>query len=731
MKLNILALIVILTSAISFSQTPNRIIVGTTYNVFHNEYRTNKDFFKEVDSDFNLMKASNLNYVMIFPMSRWNSSTQKHTWTRTDYMVKKIEDLHMKFVPLMLKEEQCAYYFPIWKFKEIPGMWKKNNLDNGNKNNDENVDFADPKIYPLVDDYFKAVIKRYGNSPALGFYNIWNEPHYYSNAKHVVASYRKWLKKKYGSLKTLRRIWGKDYTNWNQVSPFLNDNWNSSMPQIDWTLFMNDYNGMLLAKLRHTLRKYDTTHAVNANPVGTPWAYFKKFGGYNQDNWAIADNDDIHGISYYPDAWERNHNLQPCPFWLHNLTFNTIRCASGKKNYILTELFTNTQNGLALNGYLTKNFVTDLAWTALANNCKGMIYWKWLPFKRGRQSLGRGLCKVDGSLAPRGEAVKKLGAVMKKYGKILFKAQIKKPQAAILLDMVGLQKTLEQSTERLTNKFMYQSNAGLFKALYEKNISVDVLRMDRKIDLQKLKSYKILFLPFQIVMRRKIADLLKEYVKEGGCLIADARTATIDEQDFAYKVSPGAGLDSLFGAKRPDWKGSKSFYKIKMNKEFNSLEFAGKYFREQLKLYSHAKVLGTFEDGNEPAVIENNYGKGKAILSAVPLGASYYNKPDNPVNKLIVDFCKEAGVRPYAEFSSKDGFINLKVHKLGNDYILYAINSDNISKNGTIQLSIGNKKIESVNNIISNNKMGFEQNQNILSIPAKFNKNQVMVFYIK
>ena len=296
MKLKILSLIVILISTFSFSQTPDRIIIGTTYNIFHEEYSTNKDFFKEVDRDFNLMKASNINYVMIFPMSRWDPLTKKHLWTRTDYMVKKIEDLHMKFVPLMLKEEQCSYYFPIWKFKVIPGMWKECNMDNGNKNNDENVDFADPRIYPLVEDYFKSVIKRYGKSPALGFYNIWNEPHYYSNAKHVVVSFRKWLKKKYRSLKTLRRIWGKDYTDWNQVSPFLNDNWNSSMPQIDWTLFMNDYNGMLLGKLKHTLRQYDTTHAVNANPVGTPWAYFKKYGYYNQDNWVIADYDDIHGI---------------------------------------------------------------------------------------------------------------------------------------------------------------------------------------------------------------------------------------------------------------------------------------------------------------------------------------------------------------------------------------------------------------------------------------------------
>ena len=715
------------------AQLPEKtIIVGTVYNIFHEEYPTDQDFFKEVDRDISVMKASDITHVMIFPMSQWNTDTKQIIWKRTDYLVKKIEDEHMKFVPLMLKEEQCSHYFPIWKFKEIPGMWKEYNLKNNNKNNREDVDFADPRVYPLVEDYFKAVIKRYGKSPALSFYNIWNEPHYDFNTAHVIDSYKKWLKIKYGSLSDLRISWGKEYTNWDQVSPFLNDNWNSSMPQIDWIMFKNKLNGMLLAKLKKTLRKYDTTHEINANPVSTPWANFNNYGFYNVDNWDVADYDDFHGISYYPDIWERAHNLEPCPFWLHNLAFNTVRCASGNKNYILTELYTNAQNGLALNGYLTKDFVTLLAWTALANNCKGMIYWKWLPFMRGRQSLGRGLCQVNGQLAPRGEAVKELGAVMEKYGKLLYQAKLKKPRVAVLVDMVGLLKTLEQTTEPATNKFMFESNAGLFKALFEGDISSDILRMDRGLTLEQLKAYKILFLPFQIVMRQKIADLLKEYVKQGGWVVADARTAALNELDFAYKTSPGAGLDELFGAVRPDWIGHKTYYKVQMNNGNGNkpMEFEGKYFRDQLQLKNNVKVLGVFNDTHDPAVIENKYGKGMAILSAVPLGASYYDNPGNPVNKLIIDFTKNAGVTPDARFISKGNrFLNLKVHNLSNGYIIYIINSESKSKTGSIEMNAGDLKIKSLKNILTDKNIPYRQSGNNLSVPINIKGKQVMVLY--
>jgi beta-galactosidase len=726
--------LILFGAGLSTAQLPERIIVGTVYNVFHEEYSTDQQFFDQVDRDIASMKAANIDHVMIFPMSQWNPDTKQLLWTRTDYLVKKIETAGLKFIPLMLKEEQCSHYFPIWKFKEIKGLWENANQRNGNKNNRDNVDFADPSIYPLVEDYFRAVIGRYGKSPALSFYNIWNEPHYSSDADHVIDRYRKWLQKKYDSLSKLRISWGEDYSDWNQVSPFLNENWHSSMEQIDWIMFRNELNGTLLGDLVKTLRNYDTVHPVNANPVGTPFANFGNFGNYNTDNWAFTQYNDVNGISYYPDGWERDHNGEQCPFWLHNFTFNTVRCASGSKNYILTEVYTNTQNGLALNGYLTKSFTSLLAWTALANNCKGLVYWKWEPFMRGRQSLGRGLCGTNGELAPRGEAVKEFGRVMRQYGAILSHAQLKKPQAAVLVDMTGLIKTLEQSTEPATTKFMYESIAGVFKALYEANITTDILRMDRGIDRETLNSYKILFLPFQIVMRQECADVLKDYVQHGGWIVADARTATLNELDFVYRTNPGAGLDTLFGAVRTDWVGQKNNCKVTINENRGKSSYLieGKFFQDQLHMSDTVDVLGKFSESGMPAVIKHRSGKGIAILSAVPLGASYFGRPENPVNKLLISFAKDAGVHSDARFLCTDNsFLDLKVHILDSTRIVYAINSEDRSKTGAVELSAWTHTITSVKNILSNERIHFEQNNGILSIPVTIDKQAAQVFLIE
>ncbi len=634
----------------------------------------------------------------------------------------------------MLKEEQDRHYLPIWSFKDIPGMWEQYASGERGANNRDNVDFADPKVFPLVEEYFKEVIARYGGSPALSFYNIWNEPHYSSASDRVQEQFREWLEKKYGTLAALRKAWAEDYTAWDQVSPFLNETWASSMPRIDWRLFRNELNGILLGDLKKMLRKYDTIHPVSANPVGTPWASFSSFGSYDIDDAPIAERNDIHGISYYPDIWEREHRLETCPFWLHNLTFNTIRCAAAGKDYILTELYTNAQNCLALNGYLTKSSVSLLAWTALANDCKGMIYWKWSPFMRGRQSLGRGLTRADGTLAPRGEAVRELGAVVKRYGDIVSEARLSKSQAAILVDMVGLLKTLEQTAEPATARFMYESNAGLFKALFEGNISVDFLRMDRGLDLKMLLPYRIVYLPFQIVMRRRIADVLKEYVRQGGWIVADARTAALDEEDFAYPTSPGAGLDELFGAVGPDWEGLPTQFRVNMRsgRRGGVRSFEGRYFKDQLRVTGRVDTLGSFADTGEPAVIRNRYGRGVAVLSAVPLGASYHERPGNPVHRCILDFAREAGVTPDAVFRTRGKISpSLKVHILDNDYVVYVIKPEGERTSGTLEMKISSRSVKEVTNILSDRAVAFQNKNGVLSLPVEIGSEQALVFHIR
>ncbi len=717
-------------TAVSAAMPDDTIPVGVVYNIFHEEFATDADFFHEVDRDLPAIAAAHFDHVMIFPMSEWDPATRTLRWVRTDYLVRKLEELHLKFVPLMLKEEQCSYYFPIWRFREF-GLWDARDVNNGNPNNRENVDFADPKIFPLVIDYFKAVVARYGHSPALSFYNVWNEPHYSSTAPHVIARFRTWLQKKYGTLAALRRVWGDDYTDWSEVTPFLNDDWNSSMPGIDWTLFRMELQGSLLGELTTELRKLDPVHPVNANPVGTPFANFGAFSGYNTDAWQFTPFEDFAGASYYPDAWAKEQGLTRAPLWFHNLSFDVFRCAAGDREYILTELYTNAKTGLSLDGYLDADTARQVAWTALANDCKGLIYWKWQPFRRGRQSLGRGLVGLDGQLAPRGEAVRDFAAVIQQHNRLLRAARLAPAEVGVIVDLTGLLKTQLQTAEPRTQTFMYQSIAGVFRALDEANLTVDLLRADLGLDLARLQRYKVLFLPFQIVVRRDLAPLLRSYVEAGGCLVADARTATVDELDFAYTPSPGAGLDDLFGADRRDWVGTPGTHRVRLADGAPAAgEFDGKYFREQLRPRPGTVVLGTFPDTGEPALVASRTGRGTAVLSAVPLGASYFDRPANPVNRLLLGLCARASVTPPATFVSARGAVPMiRVHQLGAERVVYVLNPGEQSLEGELSLPAPGTACRATE-LLSGESITCRRDGSVLHIPVRLAASGVQVFHV-
>jgi hypothetical protein len=160
------------------------------------------------------------------------------------------------------------------------------------------------------------------------------------------------------------------------------------------------------------------------------------------------------------------------------------------------------------------------------------------------------------------------------------------------------------------------------------------------------------------------------------------------------------------------------------------ISFEGMYFREQIHPGSGAEVIGSFAADGSPALVRHRYGAGTAILSAVPLGASYYGMPGNPVNRLIVGFARESGVTPEARFvSSRPGSVSVTVHDAAGDMILYAVNADSGAASGTLEALAGGRDVRSVTNILTGTRVRFNERNDKLSIPTILKGRGVSVFY--
>ncbi len=66
-------------------------------------------------------------------------------------------------------------------------------------------------------------------------------------------------------------------------------------------------------------------------------------------------------------------------------------------------------------------------------------------------------------------------------------------------------------------------------------------------------------------------------------------------------------------------------------------------FEEELEPLPGARVLARFADG-APAIVENSYGKGKAILVGSFLAVAYQRQHDEATKQMLLGFARAAGV---------------------------------------------------------------------------------------
>lgn len=718
------------------AEMPETIIFGAVYNVFHERFDTDEEFFEKVNYDMEFIKSTGINTVMPFPLGQWDVHTKKRKWERSDYLIKSIEKENLMFMTMLQKSQHNAY-FPAFQQALVKDVLVEKPLPTDDS---DEIKFNLPEVKKSLDDYFRLIIERYGKSPALVGHNVWNEPHYESIDELTIPAYQQWLKSKYGTIDELNKSWAYSYSDWSEISPLARNTWPSSMSLIDWDMFRYWYLGKMVEWSAKTLRKYDRKHFLYVSPV------MHRFNTYGNSKWLVDVQEimpytDAHSFSFYPDAYYDQKNDMPIGFWKYNSIFTTNRCDAGDKPYFLNEAQTNSRHGFGLSEYMTYDKLSLMTWLAFAENSKGIVYWKWAPFMRGTQSFGRGLTQTNGNLSKRGEAIKDIGAVIKKHGPLLYKAQMEKPKAAILMSMTGMQKTMEMLTKSDVGRasyFMNQSYEGTYKALWEENIPVDVVRSDRGLSLEDISDYKILYLPFQIMLSQEAAEVLEQYVFNGGWLVADAKTALMDDRDFGYEVSPGAGLDKVFGAYREDFIGKNGSFDVRFCKneildksEFKKDSFKGMFYKDYLTTYEGTQTIATFTEDNMPALTVNKYGKGYAVLSAVPLGGSYINGMEGS-GKIITDLALKAGADFNVSFSENYTHLTVKLHTIDRNVLAYVINTGDKDFIGNVNFqNILSKHLNSATDIISGSEVMVDSNTNSIKLNIELASHKTAVVLIK
>ena len=176
------------------------------------------------------------------------------------------------------------------------------------------------------------------------------------------------------------------------------------------------------------------------------------------------------------------------------------------------------------------------------------------------------------------------------------------------------------------------------------------------------------------MISEKAALALRDFVRNGGSLVAEARLAWNDERGCAKDIIPGFGLHEVCGCRETAVQMTPSG-KVEVVVEDSgpplsgqpraaALHFKGVLYQETLQ----GHPIAHFADGS-PAIVTNDYGKGRMMTIGTFIGTAYESDRDEALAKFIRSLLEWAGIaRPPVTN------VELRTLESGSERVMFAFN---------------------------------------------------------
>ena len=526
--------------------------------------------------------------------------------------------------------------------------------------------------------FLQKTAERYKNHPALYLWDIWNEPELTCGIKREpgqddmvcycaesAAAFIMWLKEKYGSVEALNKKWHRNYNSWDEIEAPRNGQTFNDM--IDWRLFFA-YTLVKEAELRaETIREFDGSHPVMLHTVPMPC-----FNAINacSDDYELAKVCDLFGNSAGSNPFAAAISTSGAP---------------GKTviNAEIHALGGSTYDRPAIPDFET---IKKHIMVPLARGVKGFLYWQYRPETLGAEAPAWGLTDMTGGRTDWLDYNITVNNALQKYSDTVINA---KPSPAKVAVVNGVSNQIFDWCVTGSVDRHYHSVNGTYMALFDSNINADIISAGQITD-EAVRNYKVIYYPFPYYMEEKVAEVLREWVENGGTLISEAFFAAVKEDGLHSKVVPGYGFDEIFGAAEGTTVTSSTFmnaYGSKWSKDDyadsklpvtteKELKYISKdekipvfFFCEEL-IPRLAEVLARFENG-KAAITHSRYGKGQAVMIGSLLGYMYSTAGHDGVRRMIGSLAALGGVKPVVK-TDTDG-IRLDLLTGGDGALLIAV----------------------------------------------------------
>lgn len=457
----------------------------------------------------------------------------------------------------------------------------------------------------LVEKMDTKLAQEFGNHPGLILWHISNEFGGECYCENCKKRFQEYLREKYhNNIEELNKqwwtsFWSRRFDSFEQIEPPYDNGEHSILGlNLDWKRFnswnMKDY----LAFERRILKKYTPQVPATAN-------FMKLFE--QLDYVDLAKEIDIISWDGYP-SWNNDYETPADTAAELSFDHTVMRSLKKDKPFMLMESTPSLVNWHSFNKLKRPGILRASSIQTIGCGSDTVQYFQW---RKGRGAaeqfhgavvdhLGRDDTRVFKEVSEVGEILKKLAPVT--GSKVTSKV-------AVLFDWSNRWAIKDmQGMARDTKK--YEKEVRKFYNIHlKKGINADIV-----FPLEDLSSYSLVVLPMYYAVSKEAGEWLKEYVKNGGTVVATYLTAYVNENTLAYLGGfPGAGLGEVFGLYAEELD---TLYPMDSNAVLmkNGNKALVKDYCELIKL-TDAEVLGTYESdfyAGMPAVTVHSYGKGKA-----------------------------------------------------------------------------------------------------------------------
>lgn len=327
--------------------------------------------------------------------------------------------------------------------------------------------------------------------------------------------------------------------------------------------------------------------------------------------------------------------------------------------------------------------ISRLMMSYLAAGLKGIGFWSYNSRDVGWEAGEYALTNLQGQPSERAHVAANITKAIDKHRFELWKA-LDEPTVGILyswdneavlarMSLGGYPlATRAHPVDRNPAMAQYYSEArvGVSRALMNNNVPFEYVS-DRDLKAGFNKRYKVIYLPYMAALSQETVQLLKQYVAEGGRLVADMPLLVIDQNGVLNKYVKGSDFEQLFGFQVADYQSTfnqpSQFDKVQLDGQIADVVLTG------------GKEAGKMNTGRA-AVIENNFGKGSTLVFNFEASRQCF-KPGNEALEQLLASRTLGNVKP--EFSaSREAMVFRRSAPQADHYFI--INDSNAEKTVTI-----------------------------------------------